>query len=159
MAYSVGTIGVRPSTSGPLWRKLQADVVNRTRAEMIAEIERLEADKALAQETIKRTRVERENLMRRRGKTLAIEIRARVAEKHDLTVHDLQSAAKNARVAWPRHEAWFQTATDTLISYPEIGRLYGSRDHSTIVKGIRAHHRRSGMKEAGVPLPRGMTPR
>lgn len=76
----------------------------------------------------------------------------RVAAAHGLTPRDLMCDSRHPRLVAARHEAMFEAARATRASYPVIGRVFGGRDHSTVISAIRKHARRHGL----VP-PRGVT--
>lgn len=66
---------------------------------------------------------------------------AEVAEKYGLTYAELISSRRDRRLAWPRQEAMWRCAKETVSSYPEIAREF-YRDHTTVLHGIRAHEER-----------------
>ena len=74
-----------------------------------------------------------------------------VAERHGLTMRDLRSAGRQKDLVLVRHAAMYEVARLTLLSLPQIGRLFGGRDHTTVIAGIRKHALRNGLR-----LPRGM---
>jgi chromosomal replication initiator protein len=44
---------------------------------------------------------------------------------------------RNHSVAWPRMIAMFLCRQITGLSYPEIGAIFGGRDHSTVMSAVR----------------------
>lgn len=69
-----------------------------------------------------------------------------VAERHGLTFEDMKSPARYRRLAWPRQEAYFEAYIQCRhISLPEIGRICGGRDHTTVRTGIINHAARIGL--------------
>ena len=50
--------------------------------------------------------------------------------------------AREPRISHPRQVAMFFARTLTPMSYPEIGRRFGGRDHSTVIYAMRAVERR-----------------
>lgn len=83
-----------------------------------------------------------------------------VAERHGLKMKDMESPARYRRLAWPRQEAYFEAYVQcTHISLPEIGRICGGRDHTTVRSGIIKHAARIGLdyediKRTGPVAPR-----
>lgn len=83
-----------------------------------------------------------------------------VAERHGLKMKDFESPARYRRLAWPRQEAYFEAYVQCPhISLPEIGRICGNRDHTTIRFGIIKHAKRIGLdyediKRSGPIAPR-----
>jgi chromosomal replication initiation ATPase DnaA len=72
------------------------------------------------------------------GKTIA-QIIAEVAAKHDLTMIEMLSQRRPRALAHARQEAYWRCMSETLASLPMIGRCFGNRDHTTILKGGQAH--------------------
>jgi chromosomal replication initiator protein len=66
----------------------------------------------------------------------------RVAARHGLTLADLLGQSRIWRIARARQAAYAAIRIELGWSLPRIGRLFGGRDHTTILKGIRAHERR-----------------
>ena len=50
---------------------------------------------------------------------------------------DMISARRTARVVYARHICFYLMKRHTLLSFPEIGRRFGGRDHTTILHGYR----------------------
>lgn len=59
-----------------------------------------------------------------------------VARHYGLTLVDLISDRRTARLVRPRQIAMYLAKTLTLRSLPEIGRRFGGRDHTTILHGV-----------------------
>lgn len=68
------------------------------------------------------------------------DITADVARRHNVTVADLRhpTRGRKALVA-PRREAWTLIYATGRFSYPQIGRWFGGRDHSTIHHGRKRY--------------------
>lgn len=72
-----------------------------------------------------------------------------VAQKHSLTVADLTGGSRSPVFAHPRQEAyWTVHKFRPDLSLVRIGQLFGGRDHTTILYGIRRHEERMA-REAG----------
>lgn len=67
---------------------------------------------------------------------------SRVAEKHQISVADLLGPSPARRFSHPRQEAMAEVKETFAYSLPRIGRLFGGRDHTTVLFGIRAHQAR-----------------
>ena len=65
------------------------------------------------------------------------EIKEVVARHNGLTVADLESACRKKALAWPRQIAQYLCRKLTVCSYPEIGRSFGDRDHTSILFSFR----------------------
>lgn len=59
-----------------------------------------------------------------------------IAREFGLGLNELRSARRARSVARPRQVAWFIMRRLTTMSLPEMGRLVGGRDHSTVSNGL-----------------------
>ncbi len=84
----------------------------------------------------------------KRPKTMR-EIMEEVAEKYGITAHDIKSACRRRDMIVPRHEFFYRARTETLNSYPAIGRYCGDRDHTTAIHGVKKHALINGLKMPG----------
>ncbi len=50
---------------------------------------------------------------------------------------DIKSGRKNREISYPRQVAMYLARRLTKNSFPEIGRAFGNKDHSTVVKGVK----------------------
>ena len=66
-----------------------------------------------------------------------------MANANGLTVDDFTGPERARHVSWPRQE-FMLAAHEAGYSMPQIGRFLGSRDHTTILHGIRAARKRRG---------------
>lgn len=66
-------------------------------------------------------------------------VRNTVARWHNVTVTDLISERRTANLVLPRKEAYWLCRQVTGRSLPEIGRLFGNRDHTTVLHGVRSY--------------------
>ena len=65
------------------------------------------------------------------------EIQKRVAEHWGIRLTDMTSARRARTVARPRQVAMYLAKHVTDRSLPEIGRMFGNRDHTTVMHGIK----------------------
>ncbi len=65
------------------------------------------------------------------------EIQKHVASKYNIRVSDLHSARRAKAIARPRQIAMYLCKMLTQHSFPDIGRKFGGRDHTTIMYGVR----------------------
>jgi chromosomal replication initiator protein len=73
-----------------------------------------------------------------RGAPLSIEdIQASVASHFDLTVAELTSSSRAARIAWPRQVAIHVTRELTEASLHTIGDAFGGRNHATVLHACK----------------------
>lgn len=70
---------------------------------------------------------------------------AEVAEKHGITIIQLMSHRRTPEFCIARDEAYYRCASETINSYPNIGRLMGGRNHVTIIRGALRHAERHGL--------------
>ena len=61
------------------------------------------------------------------------------------TVAELVGESRARSIAWPRQAAFaYVRERCPHLSLPRIGALFGGRDHTTVLHGIRAHAKRLG---------------
>jgi chromosomal replication initiator protein len=73
-----------------------------------------------------------------RTPALSVEdIQAAVAKHYGITVAELTSASRAARVAWPRHVALHLTRELTDESLHDIGSAFGGRNHATVLHACK----------------------
>lgn len=64
-------------------------------------------------------------------------IQKAVAEHYGISIHDLIGGRRAPKVSFPRMVAFHISRRLTTRSYPEIGRRFGGKDHTTILYGDR----------------------
>ncbi|MGB2159159.1 MAG: chromosomal replication initiator protein DnaA, partial [Candidatus Puniceispirillaceae bacterium] len=78
------------------------------------------------------------DLLRASSRQVSIdEIQKRVATHYDVRVAEMFSARRARNIARPRQVAMYLAKTLTSFSYPEIGRQFGGRDHTTVMHAVR----------------------
>ena len=65
------------------------------------------------------------------------EIQRAVAEHYGLKKEDLLSERRTRSIARPRQAAMYLAKQLTTRSYPDIGRRFGGRDHTTVLHAVR----------------------
>jgi hypothetical protein len=60
-----------------------------------------------------------------------------VADHYGVTVHEILSPRRTAKVVMPRQIAMYLAKKLTLKSLPEVGRRFGGRDHTTVMHAVR----------------------
>ena len=65
------------------------------------------------------------------------EIQKKVAEHYGLRVTDMTSSRRARTVARPRQVAMYLSKQLTDRSLPEIGRMFGNRDHTTVMHAVK----------------------
>lgn len=76
----------------------------------------------------------------------AKEIRRQVAARYGITTGELDGASREKIIVMARHEAMYIISRDCyLLSYTRLGRMFGGRDHSTVMAGVRQHAHRNGL--------------
>jgi chromosomal replication initiator protein len=60
-----------------------------------------------------------------------------VADRFQMKVSDLKSKRRTKTVVYPRQVAMYLCRTLTDSSFPEIGRQFGGKDHSTVIHAVR----------------------
>lgn len=65
------------------------------------------------------------------------EIQQAVCQRYGVTTLDLVSQRRSAKIALPRHVAMWMARYLTDCSIPNIGRMFGNRDHTTVIHAIK----------------------
>lgn len=65
------------------------------------------------------------------------EIQKVVASHYNVSKHDLLSARRTRTIVRPRQIAMYLAKTMTPRSFPEIGKRFGGRDHTTVLHAVR----------------------
>jgi chromosomal replication initiator protein len=60
-----------------------------------------------------------------------------VASHYNVSKHDLLSARRTRAIVRPRQIAMYLAKTMTPRSFPEIGKHFGGRDHTTVLHAVR----------------------
>jgi chromosomal replication initiator protein len=72
-----------------------------------------------------------------RGTTSVPQIQQLVAEAFSLSVDELLSDDRSARVAWPRQLAMYLAREHTDATYPALGKAFGGRNHTTVINACQ----------------------
>ena len=67
----------------------------------------------------------------------ADEIQKMVADHFQVKIADLRSKRRTKTLVLPRHIAMYLCREITKTSFPEIGRLFGGKDHSTVIHACK----------------------
>jgi chromosomal replication initiator protein len=79
-------------------------------------------------------------------KTITAEdIQRTVADHFQIKIADLKSKRRTRTMVLPRHIAMYMCREISKLSFPEIGRFFGGKDHSTVIHACRMIEK---MKEA-----------
>jgi chromosomal replication initiator protein len=65
------------------------------------------------------------------------EIMRKICDYYNVTMSDLLSPRRSRSIARPRQMAMYLAKNLTSRSYPEIGRRFGNRDHTTVMHAVR----------------------
>jgi chromosomal replication initiator protein len=83
-------------------------------------------------------RTELKNVVSQRTQTLSVEdIQRAVCQHFHLRTSDLTSKDRHKSVAFARHVAMFLCKQRLKCSFPELGRAFGNRDHTTVMSAVR----------------------
>jgi len=78
------------------------------------------------------------DLIRANEKVVSIDdIQKQVADKFNIKVSDMHSARRTIAIARPRQVAMYLSKILTPKSYPEIGRKFGGKDHTTVIHAVK----------------------
>ena len=64
------------------------------------------------------------------------DIQLEVSRYFNLQFHELCSKNRSRYISKPRQIAMFLSKQLTDCSYPEIGKLFGGKDHATVIHGV-----------------------
>jgi chromosomal replication initiator protein len=64
-------------------------------------------------------------------------IKEAVARVFDVRLVDLDSHVRTKQLIVARHIAMWLCRYNTSASYPEIGRAFGNRDHTTVISAVQ----------------------
>jgi chromosomal replication initiator protein len=71
-------------------------------------------------------------------KTISINfIQEQVASYFDLKLSDMTSSRRSISIARPRQMAMYLCKDMTSCSYPEIGKAFGGKDHTTVIHAVK----------------------
>ena len=88
--------------------------------------------------TVEMAREVLSDLLRNNNRRVTVEdIQKQVASYYNIRTADMFSARRSRTVARPRQIAMYLSKDLTTFSYPEIGRRFGGRDHTTIMHAVR----------------------
>lgn len=65
------------------------------------------------------------------------DIQHAVAARYNVSISDMCSARRHLPIVQPRFMAIYLARTLTRLSLPAIGRMFGHRDHSVILRAVR----------------------
>ena len=78
------------------------------------------------------------DIFKANNKTVTIEeIQKRVSEYFNIRQSDMLSTRRSRVVARPRQIAMYLSKICTTKSLPEIGKLFGGRDHTTVIHAVK----------------------
>ena len=78
------------------------------------------------------------DLLRASSRQISIDvIQKRVAAHYGVRVSEMFSARRARNIARPRQIAMYLAKNLTSLSYPEIGRQFGGRDHTTVMHAVK----------------------
>ena len=78
------------------------------------------------------------DLLRASSRQISVDaIQKRVAAHYGLRVSEMFSARRSRDIARPRQIAMYLAKNLTSLSYPDIGRQFGGRDHTTVMHAVK----------------------
>jgi chromosomal replication initiation ATPase DnaA len=72
------------------------------------------------------------------GKRIAISI----AKAYGLSWKDITSPRRLKRIVMARQHAWWLMRKHTKLSYPQMAKVFGDFDHTSVMHGVARHQRR-----------------
>ena len=127
--------------------KVPTDVLQFIASKIINNIRELEGalNRIWANYELTGTKINIENsikllsdLISAREKTISIErIQKKVSSYYNLSLSDMTSSRRSINIARPRQIAMFLCKELTSYSYPEIGKAFGGKDHTTVLHAVK----------------------
>jgi len=78
------------------------------------------------------------DLISARKKTISIDnIQKKVSSYYNLALSDMISSRRSINIARPRQIAMYLSKGLTSYSYPEIGKAFGGKDHTTVIHAVK----------------------
>jgi chromosomal replication initiation ATPase DnaA len=68
-----------------------------------------------------------------------------VIEKHGVTFGQIIGRQRSKPLCVARFEAYFRLSEETTLSLPQIGKIMGGKDHTSVLYGIRKFRERNGL--------------
>ena len=65
-----------------------------------------------------------------------------VCLKHSVKLNEIMSTRRRRNIVDARHEAFYRLKNETSLSLPQIGRMMGGFDHTTVLHGVKRHEAR-----------------
>ena len=75
-------------------------------------------------------------LNKKRKKITVSDVQIEVSKYYNLQLHELCSKKRTRNISKPRQIAMYLSKQLTDSSYPEIGKLFGGKDHATVIHGV-----------------------
>lgn len=120
-------------------RLLATRITNNVR-ELEGALTRLTAHATLTGKTIDMefSRHVLRDLLHEEVRAISVEdIQKKVASYYNINPRDMRSSKRSRTIAFPRQVAMYASKTLTKLSLPEIGEMFGGRDHTTILYAVR----------------------
>lgn len=106
------------------------------------EVAALRAEIAAKESLITELCAELEALGRHSDPFAGLKIAKAVAKAHGITFQELVSNRRHAYLVKARQHAMYEMRRNTGLSLPQIGKIIGKRDHTTVIWAIKRHERR-----------------
>ena len=87
--------------------------------------------------SIEQARTALHDLIHSQNEITVQDIQKKVADYYKIRVSDMHSKRRPKQIALPRQIAMYLSKKLTQKSYPEIGELFGGRDHTTVLHACR----------------------
>jgi hypothetical protein len=69
-------------------------------------------------------------------RVMAIPIIKEMCREYGVSYHDICSHQRTKKICFPRQKMMWAIRHRTMFSFPEIGRKFGGRDHTTVIHAI-----------------------
>ncbi len=78
------------------------------------------------------------DVLRKTERSVTVDnIQKKIAERFQVRMSDIKSSKRSRNLVHPRHIGMYITRELTGLSFPEIGLLFGGKDHSTVIHACK----------------------
>ncbi len=125
---------------------IERDVINFLAENILSSVRELEgalnkimlySDITKSKLNLKNTQTILTDYINKNNKQITVnDIQLQVSKFYNLEFHELCSKNRSRYISKPRQIAMFLSKKMTDCSYPEIGKLFGGKDHATVIHGV-----------------------
>jgi len=126
------------------------EAIEREKARLAAEHARQAAERLAAREKM-REEIEQARRALTGTSTRAVDIIRAVSARTGISVPEIIGERRSKWIVAARFEAIYEVSVATGYSLPQIGRIFGGRDHTSILNALRKERARRQTEAGGAP--------